>query len=235
VEDAMQSFKYDNREFKKYLKKLSKADAKKSVKAYVNSMAFNTRKEAVTYTMRGVFKFKNSSTKRYITKNVSYKKAGADLTSEIGAKGNPKGSSFGEVKSGFLATQETGGTAQQLKSKGKGKRDTLFQKNPTAIPGKKVVRVPTVGIIKIKPTGNTKRKFAKAVSVARKKNIKFISNVWGVYKVTKTTLKKIYSITNKPHKIQKRQWLKPATERTVTLRNDIWKEAIQHLEKSLKK
>lgn len=224
----------DNREFKKYLKKLSKADAKKSVKAYVNSMAFNTRKEVVTYTMQGVFKFKNSNTKRYITKNVSYKKAGADLTSEVGAKGNPKGSSFGEVKSGFLATQETGGTAQQLKSKGKSKRDTLFQKNPKAVPGKKVVRIPSVGIIKIKP-GNTKRKFAKAVSVARKKNIKFVSNVWGVYKVTRNTLKKIYSLTNKPHKLPKKQWLKPATERTVTLRNDIWKEAIQHLEKSLKK
>lgn len=235
----MDMIKVVDKAFKKQLKKIdreAKKSAKKTAISFLNSCAYKTREKAVKKTIPGSFNFRNTSTKKYITKYIKYTKAkGAKEYSEAGAVGNVEGSTFKERGAGFMATQETGGKATQLKTKGKGKRKDLFQKNPRNVKGL-YTKIPG-STIKIKPSGNQKRKFARAIRVARNKKIKYISNIWGIYKVTKRTLKKIYSVKKSGSQtIPKHLWLKPATDSVIKNRNKIWKEEVKrHLEKTFKK
>ena len=231
--------KVADKQVKKHLKKIdreAKRSAKKSALSFLTSCAFNTRKTIINKTLPQKFTFKNNATKKYITKYIRYKPAkGSKEFSEVGATGNIDGATFKERQAAFMAKQEFGGKATQLKTKGRGKRKDLLQKNPRNV--KKAYQKIPGSTIKIKSSGNQKQKFARAIRVARKKNINYISNIWGVYKVTKRTLKKIYSI-KKPgtHTIPKREWLKSATDLTMKKREDIWRESVKHhLEKTLKK
>lgn len=229
-------------ELRKYLRRLvdnGSKTAKKSVKNYVDQMAFKTQKESFK-TMNKAFSYKNSSTKKYAEKFVRYKKAKLNkdpnkITSEIGAIGDVDGKSFKERKGGYLAKQETGGKIKQIKAKGKGLRSGLLLRNPRNIKGKSYKRITSK--VNVRHFANKKHALGEAIRRARAKNKRYVvSPEYGVYRVTKRKAQKIYAFGNYGKiKVSKNKWLEPASNNIVSRRVQIWNDSFDYFRKKIQK
>ena len=236
----MDMIKIDSKEIDKHLSKIAKKGKKavtRAVNIYVNNMAAETKKET-KYTLEGAFRFKNSSTRKYTNKQVAYTKARKNATldnqiSEVGATGKIDGSSFADRKGGFLARQEIGGKVEQIKSGGQGLRGQQVKRDTKNVKPKQVVRVKNV--IRVKESGNQRINMYYAVRSAHKKKIPFVSAKFGVFKVNKKGIKRIYTVNNKRTKLSPTLWLKPALDRTLSNRENIFKNSMFHFEQELMK
>lgn len=209
---------------------LDASQFKKAYVSYLNELAFQSRKEAVENTVPGNFNFKNSSTKKFITRGIVYEKAKTgNLQSAVGAVGNTSSNDRKEARLYFMETQEKGGKAEQFKSSNVGKRRVLLRQNPSALPGKKSRRVGS-SLLTLKP-GATPQKFWRGVAVARRVGLRYIASEKGIYQIYKSGMKKLYSFNvNQPtYRIPKRAWLMPAVNAVLSKKNKIWNEVINRI------
>ena len=220
----------DTKDLAKLAANLPIAKFKKAYTSYLNELAFQTRKTATESVIPEKFDFKNSSTKKFITRGIQYDKAkGNKLESTIGAVGNANSGNRKQAGLYFMETQEEGGKAVQYKSSNVGKRKVLLRRNPSALPNKKMRRIGS-SLLTLKP-GATPQKFWRGVAVARRVGLRYIASEKGIYQIFKTGMKKLYSFNvNQPtYKIPKKPWLMPAVKAVLAKKNRIWDSVISRI------
>ena len=220
----------DTKDLAKLAANLPIAKFKKAYISYLNELAFQTRKTATESTIPGNFDFKNSSTKKFITRGIQYDKAkGNKLESTVGAVGNANSGNRKQAGLYFMETQEEGGKAVQYKSSNVGKRKVLLRRNPAALPNKKTRRIGS-SMLALRP-GATPQKFWRGVAVARRVGLRYIASEKGIYQIFKTGMKKLYSFNvNQPtYKIPKKPWLMPAVKAVLAKKNRIWDSVISRI------
>ncbi len=206
---------------------LNPSQFKKAYISYLNELAFQTRKTATEKTIPQNFDFKNSSTKKFITRGIRYEKAKTgNLESTVGAVGNENSNNRKEAGLYFMETQEEGGKAVQFKSSNVGKRKVLLRQNPSVLPGKKSRRIGS-SMLALRP-GATPQKFWRGVAVARRVGLRYVASERGIYQIFRRGMKKIYSFNvNQPtYKIPKKPWLMPAVNMVLAKKNRIWDAVI---------
>lgn len=211
---------------------LDASQFKKAYVSYLNELAFQTRKTATEKTIPQNFDFKNSSTKKFITRGIRYEKAKTgNLQSTVGAVGNENSNNRKEAGLYFMETQEKGGKAEQFKSSNVGKRRVLLRRNPAALPGKKFRRIGS-SLLTLKP-GATPQKFWRGVAVARRVGLRYIASEKGIYQIYKSGMKKLYSfnVNNPTYKIPKKAWLMPAVNAILSKKNRLWDSVISRIMK----
>lgn len=209
---------------------LDASQFKKAYVSYLNELAFQTRKTATEKTIPQNFDFKNSSTKKFITRGIRYEKAKtSNLQSAVGAVGNENSNNRKEAGLYFMETQEKGGKAIQYKSSNVGKRKVLLRQNPSVLPGKKFRRVGS-SMLALRP-GATPQKFWRGVAVARRVGLRYVASERGIYQIFRRGMKKLYSFNvNQPtYKIPKKPWLMPAVNAVLAKKNKIWNEVINRI------
>ena len=226
----------DTKDLAKLAANLPIAKFKKAYTAYLNELAFQTRKTATESVIPEKFDFKNSSTKKFINRGIQYDKAkGTKLESTVGAVGNANSGNRKQAGLYFMETQEKGGKAEQFKSSNVGKRRVLLRRNPAALPGKKSRRVGS-SLLTLKP-GATPQKFWRGVAVARRVGLRHIASEKGIYQIFKSGMKKLYSFNvNQPtYKIPKKPWLMPAVKAVLAKKNRIWDNVIVRIMKQVQR
>jgi len=173
--------------FKRLVRRMPEV-MKIAAKEYTNNLAFEGKKEA-DGVLAEIYHPKNSSSRRYLDRGVSVKKAKSHKDgSTLGVLevGTPKRYTFNRV---ILARLETGGDVRQLQSKKADYRKQMLTKG-TRQQGKRLPRM--VG--KTGPSSKYKdkrRAMASSLKMARRRGMKYASTPYGLYRVTKRKAYKI--------------------------------------------
>ncbi len=234
-------FKIDTKDLKKLtdnLRKCSKSAYPLTVRSTLNRMAFETSNTAKKDVLPKVFTLRN----KYIQGTVGYKRCDntfniASMSSYAGQVSEWKGKPTGQ-----LEKQEYG---KPVFAKGK----HTFVATPTARGGnynKTILRSMQFSRLDVKklsdfvenPTHETHKEIrqskAFAISKGKKVNV-LLSNAKGkkgIYTVSKKSVKLLYRLNERKTDIDRTQWLKTATDRTITKVEDIYiSEAVKRFEK----
>lgn len=182
---------FDDREVRQMFKRLVRVMPevmKIAAKEYTNNLAFEGKKESGDV-LSSIYRPKNSSTKRYLERGISVKKAKSHkdgATLGVLEFGSPKRYTFNRQ---ILARQETGGRVRQLLSKGTSYRQNMLTKG-TKQQGKRLPRMAG----KTGPSSKYKDKrrgMASSLKMARKRGMKYASTPYGLYRVTKIKAYKV--------------------------------------------
>ena len=254
----------DSSELNKWLanmKNRGEVTVKKVVRRYTNKMAFSTRELAVNKTMNQAFDYKSSTTKRWVQnrKKVAYVPAKRsakleNIVASVGALGDIDGSSEVARAGGFLARQELGGKIKQLKTGESGFRGKQLLRNTSEIGPKKIKKIKSSDLVKVKKTHSKSVAFAVAKREAILRGKHYMSTDNGIFKVPQRSaisyvtkkgkfrmkklprVKLIYGLGKVGDvKVSKNPWLKPATNLAINNRFKLAKETIDFIREELQK
>lgn len=227
--------KIDDKEVQRHLAllgKMSAGMARKVCARHVNGLAFATKRHSATTLEQ--FKYRNASAKTFTLRGVYVDKARAsgEIQSQVGAVGNPSGTSRKAQRVAYLQRQEQGGKVSQLKAAGGQFRKILVAPDPRANKGKLTPRLtgraayPNAALAqkfqrrssrfvrRLKFRTRDRILFASAIAAAKQEGKPYAITPYGVYRVQKRKVNRVQafkrSISTSP-----RPWLAPAREMAV--------------------
>lgn len=233
----------DNREFLAYMAQLKRVQQKgiavNIIRSYVNNIGRAAQFLAAAEVNRS-FKFKNTSTKKFLIKGVVFDKArdGAPGTpfSTVGAIGDPHKLDYTQHRAEILARQEMGGNVEQIKA-GKGSMrkaliapDPRHNKNKFSPRLKSKIALPKAGTRETKPG----RIHAATIRHARIARLPYAMTPFGLYKIfrgkvggtSRTRIDRIQTF-KKRIKTTAAPWLMPAAKEAMRNRERYFREAYE--------
>jgi len=240
--------KVDDTEVRRHLEalgKMSRGAARKVCARTVNGLAFATKKN--TESTLGRFQFRSSSSRSFTLRGVSVAKAKptGDIQSQVGAIGNPQGTSRQAQRVSYLARQELGGRVAQLKSGGGMFRKMLVAPDPgsnkkgmtprlagraaypSAALAQKFQKRSSRFVRRLKFRTRDRILFASAIAAAKQQGKPYAITPYGVYKVQKRKVKRIQAF-KRGITTPARPWLAPARQMAVNESGAIFVNAMKH-------